>query len=139
MLQVLGVDAADARFYTATECESLRNHSPDELDLPQNSRFGTAICAGLRTPAALARLRCPPIKVFGRTGPRLPAVFDNPLAGFGDSQGVPLPSTGPASGPKFLACRRHAPLQAAVAAAENAAGSTFTPMPIVLDRATLRR
>lgn len=131
MLQVLGADASDARFYTATECESLGNHSPDELDLRKNARFGTAICAGLRTN--------PPIKVFGLPGLRLPAVFDNPPTGFGGSESVPSPSSGPVSGPKFLVLRRRAPRQAAVAAAENAAGSTFTPTPIVLDRATLRR
>jgi len=36
---------AGARFYTATECEFLRN--PIRIPgHPENSRFGTAICAG---------------------------------------------------------------------------------------------
>ena len=39
-----------ARFHTATECEFLRN-PVREPDQSENSRFGTAICAG---PTAIA-------------------------------------------------------------------------------------
>jgi len=59
LLQVLDADAAGARCYTATESESLRNHSLERTGLAENSRFGTAICAGWRKPPAPACRRHP--------------------------------------------------------------------------------
>ena len=125
----------DTRCYTATDREFLRNPARSRIRL--KTRFGTAICAGAaasptdESAGPAERIKAPDA---GIRPP--PAVFDNPSGWPANRVSVPTWLPGRPDGPKYV---EDFPRQAAVAAAENAAVSTFTPTPIVLETATLRR